>query len=119
RARRHRPVIISRPMSAPRRLHARLSTAHTARPSGERASARLRKSTWEEAVPESVYKIVELVGTSTESWEKAAVAAIDRAASSLRDLRIAEVTAQDLVIENGGVTAFRTKLKVSFKYEGD
>lgn len=67
---------------------------------------------------ESVYKIIELVGTSTESWEKAASAAVERAARSLRDLRIAEVAAQDLVIENGKVTAYRAKVKVSFKYEG-
>ncbi len=67
---------------------------------------------------ESVYKVIELVGTSTESWEKAAMAAIERAAHSLRDLRVAEVVEQDLVIENGKVEAYRTKLKVSFKYEG-
>ena len=66
---------------------------------------------------DSVYKVIELVGTSSESWEKAAAVAIERASQSLRDLRIAEVTEQDLVIENGVVTAFRTKLKVSFKYE--
>jgi flavin-binding protein dodecin len=66
---------------------------------------------------ESVYKIVELVGTSTESWEKAARAAVEMASKSLRDLRIAEVVEQDLVISNGTVEAFRTKLKVSFKYE--
>ena len=67
---------------------------------------------------ESVYKIIELVGTSTTSWEKAAAAAVERASKSLRDLRIAEVTQQDLVIENGKVTAYRAKVKVSFKYEG-
>ena len=67
---------------------------------------------------ESVYKVVELVGTSTESWEKAAAAAVARASKSLRDLRVAEVLEQDLVIEKGKVEAFRTKLKVSFKYEG-
>jgi dodecin len=67
---------------------------------------------------ESVYKVIELVGTSTESWEKAAAAAIGRASKSLRDLRIAEVVEQDLVIEKGKVEAYRTKLKVSFKYEG-
>lgn len=67
---------------------------------------------------ESVYKVVELVGTSNKSWEKAAAAAVARAAGSLRDLRVAEVVEQDLVIENGKVEAFRTKLKVSFKYEG-
>lgn len=66
---------------------------------------------------DSVYKMIELVGTSTESWERAAANAIDKASRSLRDLRIAEVTAQDVVIENGAVTAYRTKLKVSFKYE--
>jgi dodecin len=67
---------------------------------------------------ESVYKVVEIVGTSDVSWEKAAQAAVERAAKSLRDLRVAEVIEQDLVIEKGKVEAFRTKLKVSFKYEG-
>jgi flavin-binding protein dodecin len=69
-------------------------------------------------MPESVYKVVELVGTSTESWEKAAKAAIERAAKSLRDLRVAEVVEQDVVIEKGKVAAYRTKVKLSFKYEG-
>ncbi|MGC2786267.1 MAG: dodecin family protein [Roseiarcus sp.] len=68
---------------------------------------------------ESVYKVIELVGTSSESWERAAAVAIERAAMSLRDLRIAEVVQQDLVIENGKVEAYRTKLKVSFKYENN
>jgi flavin-binding protein dodecin len=67
---------------------------------------------------ESVYKIIELVGTSTDSWEKAAGAAVARASSSLRDLRIAEVSELDLQIEGGNVTAYRAKVKVSFKYEG-
>jgi len=67
---------------------------------------------------DNVYKVIELVGTSAESWEKAAKAAVERAAQSLRDLRVAEVVAQDLVIEKGKVEAFRTKVKVSFKYEG-
>jgi dodecin len=67
---------------------------------------------------ESVYKVIELVGTSTDSWEKAAKAAIERASQSLRDLRVAQVVEQDLVIEKGKVEAYRTKLKVSFKYEG-
>ena len=67
---------------------------------------------------DSVYKVVELVGTSSESWEKAATVAIERAAKSLRDLRGAEVIEQDLVIEKGKVTAYRTKLKLSFKYGG-
>ncbi len=67
---------------------------------------------------ENVYKVIELVGSSTESWEKAAQAAVERAAHSLRDLRVAEETAQDVVIENGKIEAYRTKVKVSFKYEG-
>lgn len=67
---------------------------------------------------ESVYKVIELVGTSAESWERAASAAIERATQSLRDLRVAEVVEQDMIIENGKVEAYRTKLKVSFKYEG-
>ena len=66
---------------------------------------------------DSVYKVIELVGTHPDSWDKAAAAAVERAAKSLRDLRVAEVTEQDLVLENGGVKAFRTKLKVSFKFE--
>lgn len=66
---------------------------------------------------ESVYKVIELVGTSTESWEKAAASAVERAAKSLRDLRIAEVVDMDLQIDNGKVVAYRAKVKVSFKYE--
>ncbi len=68
---------------------------------------------------ESVYKIIELVGTSTEFWEKAAAAAIDRASKSLRDLRIAEVVQLDMQLNDGKVEAYRAKVKVSFKYEGD
>jgi flavin-binding protein dodecin len=67
---------------------------------------------------ESVYKVVELVGTSSDSWEKAAKAAVERAGESLRDLRVAEVVEQDIVMEGGKVSAYRTKLKLSFKYEG-
>jgi hypothetical protein len=67
---------------------------------------------------ESVYKIVELVGTSDESWEKAAKSAVETAAQTLRDLRIAEVVALDLQIENGKVHLYRAKVKLSFKYEG-
>jgi flavin-binding protein dodecin len=67
---------------------------------------------------ESVYKIIELVGTSTESWEKAAAAAVEKAAQSLRDLRIAEVVELDLQLEDGKIRAYRAKVKVSFKYEG-
>jgi len=68
---------------------------------------------------DSVYKVVEVVGTSTESWEKAARTAVERASKSLRDLRVAEVVEQDVVIEKGKITAYRTKLKLSFKYEGE
>lgn len=68
---------------------------------------------------ESVYKVIELVGTSSESWEKAAVAAVELAAKSLRDLRVGEVVEQDLVIEDGKVRAFRVKVKVSFKYHDE
>ena len=67
---------------------------------------------------ESVYKVIELVGTSTDSWEKAAAAAVERAGQSLRDLRVAEVKELDLVIENGKVTAYRARLNISFKFEG-
>ena len=66
----------------------------------------------------AVYSVVELVGTSTESWELAARTAVEQAAKTLRDLRIAEVIEQDLVIEDGKVSAYRTKVKLSFKYEG-
>ncbi len=66
---------------------------------------------------ESVYKVVELVGTSPDSWEKAAEAAVARAAETLRDLRIAEVSDLDMQIADGKVEAFRVKVKVSFKYE--
>jgi hypothetical protein len=67
---------------------------------------------------ESVYKVIELVGTSTESWEKAAQAAITRAAKSLRDLRVAEIVELDIQLKNGKVEAYRAKVKVSFKFEG-
>jgi hypothetical protein len=69
-------------------------------------------------VAESVYKVIELVGTSTDSWERAAAAAVERAGQSLRDLRIAEIAQLDMVLEDGKVTAYRAKVKVSFKYEG-
>jgi hypothetical protein len=66
---------------------------------------------------EKVYKVIELVGTSTESWEKAASAAVMRASKTLRDLRVAEVKELDLVITDGKVEAYRVRLNVSFKYE--
>lgn len=67
---------------------------------------------------DSVYKVIELIGSSTESWEKAAAAAVERASQSLRELRIAEVVELDMLLEEGKVIAYRAKLKVSFKYEG-
>jgi flavin-binding protein dodecin len=67
---------------------------------------------------ESVYKVIELVGTSTESWEKAAAAAVNLASQSLRDLRIAEVSSLDMQLEDGKVKTYRAKVKVSFKFEG-
>jgi flavin-binding protein dodecin len=67
---------------------------------------------------ESVYKIIELVGTSTDSWEKAAAAAVNQASKSLRDLRIAEVVQLDVSMQDGKIAAYRAKVKVSFKFEG-
>ncbi len=67
-------------------------------------------------MPDSVYKVIELVGTSKESWEKAAAAAVALASKSLRDLRIAEIVQLDMQVEGGKVTAYRAKVKVSFKY---
>ena len=66
---------------------------------------------------ESVYKVIELVGTSTESWEKAAAAAVQRASESLRDLRVAEVSELDMQIKDGVVQTYRAKVKISFKFE--
>jgi flavin-binding protein dodecin len=68
-------------------------------------------------VAESVYNVVEIIGTSTESWERATSAAVERAAESLRDLRVAEVVKQDVTIEGGKVESYRVKLKLSFKNE--
>ncbi len=70
-------------------------------------------------MPDSVYKVIELVGTSTTSWEEAATVAVNRAAESLRDLRVAEVSELDMVIKDGKIEAYRAKGKVSFKYEGE
>jgi flavin-binding protein dodecin len=71
----------------------------------------------EEIMGESVYKIIELVGTSTESWEQAVANAVAVAAKSLRDLRIAEVVQMDVNLEDGKIVSYRAKIKVSFKYE--
>lgn len=65
---------------------------------------------------ESVYKVIELVGVSTESWEKAAAVAVQRAGKSLKDLRIAEVSELDMKLENGQVVGYRAKVRISFKY---
>lgn len=68
-------------------------------------------------MPDSIYKIIELVGSSDKSWEDAAKKAVERAAMTLEDLRIAEVVAMDMKIEQGKVTAYRTKVKVSFRFK--
>jgi flavin-binding protein dodecin len=68
---------------------------------------------------DSVYRVTELIGTSSQSWEAAARTAVETAAKSLRDLRVGEVVEQDMTIENGKVTSYRVKLNVSFKYEPD
>ena len=77
------------------------------------------KSSKEDDMAESVYKVIELVGTSSESWEKAASAALNTASKSLRDLRIAEITAFDITLDNGKIKSYRAKIKVSFKYESN
>ena len=69
-------------------------------------------------MPDSVYKVITLVGTSTESWEKAAKAAVDSAGKTLRELRVAEVVELDMQLDNGKVEAYRAKVRVSFKFEG-
>lgn len=68
---------------------------------------------------DSVYKVIEIVGSSEKSWDDAAKVAVERAGQTLDDLRVAEVTAQDVKIENGKVAAYRTKLSISFKYRGE
>jgi len=68
-------------------------------------------------MPDSVYRVTQVIGTSTDSWEAAARKAVETAAQSVRDLRVAEVTRQDVTIENGQVTGFRVRLDLSFKYE--
>jgi len=69
-------------------------------------------------MPNSVYKIITLVGSSTESWEKAAANAVETASTTLKDLRIAEIEELDMQIDNGKVISYRTKVKISFKYHG-
>lgn len=70
-------------------------------------------------MPDSVYKIIEIVGTSTKSWEDAAKTAVETASKSLKDLRIAEIVKLDMTIENGKVTAYRARVNISFKYHGE
>jgi hypothetical protein len=72
----------------------------------------------EDNMPDSVYKVITLVGTSTESWEKAAAAAVERATKNLRGLRIAEVEELDMQIDGGKIIGYRAKVRISFKYEG-
>jgi flavin-binding protein dodecin len=68
---------------------------------------------------DSVYKVIEVIGTSTESWEKAATTAVNRASKTLRDLRVAEIVELDMAIDKGKVAAYRARVKLSFKFEGD
>ncbi len=68
-------------------------------------------------MPDSVYKVIELIGSSSDSWEKAAANAVERAGSGLRDLRVAKLVEQDVKVEDGRITAYRVRMKLSFKYE--
>jgi flavin-binding protein dodecin len=91
-------------------FHARLATGRSNLPASIE---------WEDVMPDSVYKVIELVGTSKESWEKAASTAVERAAKTLRDLRVAEVVKLDMQLDaKGKVEAYRAKINVSFKFEG-
>ena len=81
------------------------------------ARAKVKTTRRRKSTADSVYKVVEVVGTSRKSWEDAAVNAVETAAGSLRDLRIAEVTKMDLKVEDGRVSAFRIRVLLSFKYE--
>jgi dodecin len=85
-----------------------------------RATCALFHTRAEADMTESVYKVIELIGTSNESWEKAAAAAVERAGKTLRDLRVAEVVKLDLQLDaKGKIEAYRAKVNVSFKFEGD
>ena len=81
--------------------------------------ARLGCIEWEETMTDSLYKVIEIIGTSPQSWDLAAKNAVERAAKTLRELRVAEVVEQDIEIRNGKLEQYRVKLKVSFKYEDD
>lgn len=74
---------------------------------------------WEETMADSLYKVIEIIGTSPQSWDLAAKSAVERAAKTLRELRVAEVVEQDIEIRNGKLEQYRVKLKVSFKYDDD
>jgi dodecin len=78
----------------------------------------MAQSTHKVVHPESIYDVIELIGTSTASWEDAAKNAVEQAAEHLRELRVAEVVEKDMIVRNGKVEAYRTKIKLSFKYEG-
>jgi flavin-binding protein dodecin len=82
------------------------------------AAQRVHFAKEEDPMSDSTYKVIELIGTSKTSWEDAAKTAVERAGAHLRELRVAEVEEMDMVIENNKVTAYRTKVKLSFKYEG-
>jgi flavin-binding protein dodecin len=84
----------------------------------EEGNSLMAQSTHKGTDPQSTYDVIELIGTSTESWEDAAKNVIEQAGEHLRELRVAEVVEKDMVIRNGKVEAYRTKVKVSFKYEG-
>jgi flavin-binding protein dodecin len=84
----------------------------------EEGNSLMPQSTHKAIDPQSTYDVIELIGTSTESWEDAAKNVIEQAGKHLRELRVAEVVEKDMVIRNGKVEAYRTKIKVSFKYEG-
>jgi hypothetical protein len=86
-------------------------------PREEKTVAKAKARTKKKAPVDTVYKVVEVIGTSTESWEKAARTAVETAAASLRDLRIAEVVKQDMKVEDGKVVAYRTRVLLSFKYQ--
>ena len=98
------------------RCPGRIFTLHYGK---EGVGQKIKTNNGEAAMDDSVYKVIEIVGTSEKSWDDAAKNAVARASKTLEDLRIAEVTAQDLKIENGKVTAYRTKLSLSFKFRGE
>jgi dodecin len=105
------------PHGAPHPFSTQLAMLGSARAAG--ASCVLPDDNGRTSMAESVYKVIELIGTSTESWEKAAAGAVARAGETLRDLRVAEVVELDLQLDaKGKVEAYRAKLKVSFKFEG-